>query len=479
MIRNSRKCNRLATADLLWGLLWDLSPGLALAAGIGHEDDMEKAAPLLTRRIAIELVEAVVDHSRPFDIALAEDIRITNLEPRDRAFTRRLVATVLRRLGQIDALIDHCLERPLPRKAGAVRSILRIGVCQVFFMDVADHAAVDTAVELTRDVKLHGFSKLVNGVLRRLLRDGAALLAAQDAPRLNTPAWMWESWEAAYGAETCRKIALAHEAEAPLDISLKGDSAVWAEKLEAVILANGTLRRQPGGAVQDLPGFSEGAWWIQDAAARSVTGLLGDVAGKRVIDLCAAPGGKTLYLAAAGAQVTAVDRSDKRLRRLRENLDRLNLSADVVTADATAWAPPAPADAVLLDAPCSATGTIRRHPDILWNKRLADVDSLAKTQARLLNAAIPMVKPGGLLVFATCSLQPEEGERQIEALLAGRNDVRLDPIQAGELPGFEAMVDGDGMFRSLPSYGPKDSGVPGGINGGMDGFFAGRLRRSS
>ncbi len=428
---------------------------------------MSKKQALQTRATAVELIDHVIRQRRSLDLELAGHAALQRMDVRDRAFVRNLVATTLRRLGQIDALIDACLARPLPRRAEMVRNFLRIGVCQLFFTEVAGHAAVSTAVELAKAAGHTAHVKLVNAVLRRLSREGAGLVADQDAARLNTPTWLWDSWLRAYGPETCRQIATAHLSEAPLDISVSGEPAHWADVLQADVLPSGTLRRKAGGDVSAMPGFAAGQWWVQDTAARMVAGLLGDVRGKRIIDLCAAPGGKTAYLASHGAQVTAVDRSGARLGRLRENLERLSLRAEIVTADATQWRPPELADAVLLDAPCSATGTIRRHPDIIWNKSDADVQSLAAAQLRLLAAAAEMVKPGGTLVFATCSLQPEEGHQQIDAVLSSGAALSLDLIEIEEAPGLAEVIDDQGMFRSLPCHLPND--------GGMDGFFAARF----
>ena len=315
-----------------------------------------------------------------------------------------------------------------------------------------------------------GYKGLVNAVLRRLAREGQALAAGQDAARLNTPDWLWASWSAAYGAETTRAIAEAHLADPPLDLSVKRDAEAWAERLGARVLPTGALRLPPGtGDVARLPGYDDGAWWVQDAAAALPARLLGEVAGRRVLDLCAAPGGKTAQLAAAGAEVTAVERSEARLGRLRDNLARLGLAAATVTADAAEWRPPAPAEAVLLDAPCSATGTLRRHPDIAHLKGPEQLSALTALQDRLLAAALGMVAPGGLLVYAVCSLQPEEGPQRIAALLSGGAPAARIPVEPGELDGLEELVTPEGDLRTLPCQLAEA--------GGMDGFYTCRLRR--
>jgi len=422
------------------------------------------------RRVAFDVLEAVLARKRPLDEAIADHPAFARLAVRDRAFARNLAATTLRRLGQIDALVDRALERPLPRKAARIRNVLRLGLCQILFLGTPPHAAVATAVDLAQELGHGPLKGLVNAVLRRFARQGKASLAAQDAARLNTPDWLWKSWSGAYGETTCRAIAAAHLEAAPLDISVKGEAAEWAERLAATVLPTGSLRRAAGGNVAMLPGFAEGAWWVQDAAAALPAGFLGDVTGRRVIDLGAAPGGKTAQLAARGARVTAVDRSAPRLERVRDNLRRLGLAAELVAADAVDWRPSQPADAVLLDAPCSATGTIRRHPDVARLKTPEDVATLADIQHRLLVAALEMAAPGGIVVYCACSLEPEEGTERIARLFAGGAPAQPLPIGAGEVGGLGELLTADGALRSLPCH-LKELG-------GIDGFYAVRLRRT-
>lgn len=424
---------------------------------------------LPARRAAVALLRAVLARGQPLEDAFEHDSGVAALDARDRAFARLLVATVLRRLGQLDALVSAALAHRLPRRAVGVRDVLRLGAAQLLFLGTPPHAAVATAVALAEADGLGAYKGLVNAVLRRLAREGPARLAAQDAARLNTPDWLWRAWVAAYGRRTARAIAAAHLEEAPLDLSVKADAAGWAERLGAILLPSGTLRRPAGGLVTELPGYAEGAWWVQDAGAALPARLFGDVAGRPVIDLCAAPGGKTAQLAAAGARVTAVDRSADRLATVRRNLDRLGLDAGLVAADAAEWEPPAPAPFVLLDAPCTATGTIRRHPDIQRLKGPDDVAALAEVQARLLARAGMMTAPGGLLVYCTCSLQPEEGRRQVEAFLAADAPFRRAPIRAEELGGLADAVLPDGDAQTLPCHAAD--------RGGVDGFFISRLRR--
>ncbi len=394
---------------------------------------------------------------------------MSQLEQRDRNLAYRLTATVLRRLGQLDALIDMCLERPLPRKAATARNILRMGAAQICFLDTPHHAAVDTSVDLAQAAGQGPYKKLINAILRRLGREGEKLVGSQDAARLNTPDWLWESWLAAYGEDICRQIAEAHLSMPRLDITVKADPAAWADKLGGEVIAGGSIRLSDAGAVTELPGFETGDWWVQDAAAALPVGLLGEVAGKRVADLCAAPGGKTAQLAAAGARVTAVDRSKPRLAVLEQNLTRLNLTADCVEADAAAWEPNEPFDALLIDAPCTSTGTLRRHPDIGWLKSPKDVAGVAGVQGNLLKAAERLIKPGSVLVYATCSLQPEEGPLAIEQFLSSGGPFERSPISAADTGGLSECLTADGDLRTLPCHLASA--------GGMDGFFAARLIR--
>ncbi len=422
-------------------------------------------APVTARAIAAELLEAVLGHGRFLDEAIAGHPGMGVLSPRDRAFARLLAATVLRRLGQIDAALGQCLERPLPDRAHRPRALLRLGAAQLLFLGTPAHAAVGEMVALARPPH----DKLVNAVLRRIAREGEAMLAGQDAARLDTPDWLWRSWTEAYGDAACRAIAQAHLGEAPLDITVKSDPDGWARRLDARVLPTGSLRLAAGGAIAALPGYAEGGWWVQDMAAGLPARLLGPLRGKRVIDLCAAPGGKTAQLAAAGARVTAVDRASRRLERLKANLERLGLEADLVTADAATWRPPAPADTVLLDAPCSGTGSIRRHPDIQRLKTFEDVARMAAVQGRLLRAALEMVGPGGLVVYCTCSLETAEGTARIADLLQGGAPARRQPIAPEEVGGLAELIDANGDLRTHPGQLAA--------LGGLDGFHAARLVR--
>ncbi len=403
-----------------------------------------------TRRAALSLLSSVFDRHRPLEEALDA---LPRLDARDKAAAHRLAAAVLRRAGSLDAVLEPYLRREPPPE---VRTALRMGAAELLLLGTPAHAAVGATVGIVPKP----FAGLVNAVLRKVAAEGPAALEALDGPRLDTPPWLWTAWHAAYGPAV-RDIALAHQAPAPLDLTLAPGAA---PPPGAEMLPTGSARMPPGTRVTELPGFAEGAFWVQDVAAALPARLLGARAGERVADLCAAPGGKTAQLAATGAEVTAVERDPRRAKRLAENLARLRLKASIVEADAAAWAPEGQFDAVLLDAPCTATGTIRRHPDVPHLKRASDVPPMAATQARLLEAAAKLLAPGGRLVFATCSLQPEEGEAHPER--AAAFGLTLDPIRGEELPGLEAAVTPRGTLRTRPDLG-----------GGMDGFFVARFRK--
>jgi len=407
-----------------------------------------------TREGAFDLLSAVLERRRSLDDAFAA---LANLEPRDRAAAHRLAAAVLRRAGTLDAVLEPHLRKEPP---DPVRNILRIGAAGLLLLDTPGHAAVATAVALTRARGLAPFSGLVNAILRKVATGGASAMADLDSPRLDTPAWLWSSW-----GKIARAIATAHQQEAPLDLTLRPGTPV---PEGAVLLPTGSVRFPAGTRVADIPGFDTGALWVQDAAAALPAKLLAVRPGERVADLCAAPGGKTGQLIAAGANVTAVERDPARMERLAGNLARWGMKANLITADILEWQPSEPFDAILLDAPCSATGTIRRHPDVMRLKRQGDVRSMAEAQDRLIAAALGMLRPGGRLVYSVCSLQPEEGAPRIGAAL-GRG-VRSDPFMPHELETIPEARSPDGYLHTHPAIWPEA--------GGMDGFFAARLVRT-
>ncbi len=400
-----------------------------------------------TREAAFALLQAVLTRNSSLDVALDA---LPEMAPRDKAAAHRLAASVLRHTGTLDEVLEAHLRREPPI---AVRHILWLGAAASLFLDAPAHAAVGTAVDLARSKKLAPFAGLINAVLRKVVSAGPAVLDGLDMPRLDTPGWAWASW----GREA-RAIATAHAHEAPLDISAKPGFLLPDE-----LLPTGSVRFPPGTAVTELPGFAGGDIWVQDAAAALPARLLAVQPGERVLDLCAAPGGKTAQLAAAGGIVTAVERDKARMGTLKGNLARLGLKAETILTDAATWRPAEKFPAILLDAPCSATGTIRRHPDLLHLRKPRDVQTLTKAQDALLDAAAAMLAPGGRLVYAVCSLQPEEGAARIDAACA-RLGLKRDPLNLPELP---EAVTAQGDVRTNPGLWPE--------RGGMDGFFIARL----
>lgn len=431
---------------------------------------------LAARRIATDIVDGVLRRRIALDDQLSgktAHLGLATLPDRDRALMRRLAATVLRRLGTLRHLIGGFLDKGFPADAPRTETILLVGAAQILWLDVPDHAAVDLSVRLAQaDRRASRYAGLVNAVLRRVAQ-ARSEFDSSDVTR-DTPAWLLTRWQKTYGDDTARAIASANGHEPALDLTVKQDAAHWAERVHGKVLATGTVRTLAHGAISLLPGFVEGAWWVQDAAASIPAQLFGPLAGKDVCDLCAAPGGKSAQLSNAGANVTAVDRSPARIARLKENFARLKLNVETVAADALEWQPDRLFDAVLLDAPCTATGTIRRHPDVPWLKSENDLGVLTSLQSRLLDRAAGLLKPGGTLVYCTCSLEPEEGEAQIAALLAREPRLERAPIVASEVFGHAEFITPLGELRTLPHYLP-DAADP--RWGGLDGFFAARLTR--
>ena len=406
-----------------------------------------------TRDAAFDLLTAVFERHRALEEALDA---LPAIDARDRAAAHRLAATVLRRAGTLDAVLEPFLKKAPPEP---VRQILRLGAAGALLLGTPSHAAVATAVALARSRGLAPFAGLINAVLRRVTEAGAAALETLDGPRLDTPSWLWSAW-----GRDARAIAVAQQAEAPLDITLKPGAAA---PEGGVLLPTGSVRFPPGTRVTELAGYEEGAFWVQDAAAALPVRLLAPLPGEHVADLCAAPGGKTAQLVAAGAHVIAVEQDAARIARLTDNLHRLRLEAEIVLADATAWRPAQKLDAVLLDAPCSATGTIRRHPDVPHLKRPRDIAQFTEGQDRLIAAAADMLRPGGRLVYAVCSLQPEEGAGRVAAAL--KVGLIVEPFTEPELAFLPEARTKEGYLRTHPGLWPD--------RGGMDGFFAARLIR--
>ena len=435
------------------------------------------ATPGLRARIAAhQIIADVLTGGHALDERFdptAVPSRIIGLDDRDRGLARSIATVALRRLGAIRRAQGQLLERGLPRNCGQVEWILLAGLAQVLFLDTADHAAVDLAVRATRlEARTAGLAGLVNATLRNAIRQREDLLALADPLVDETPLWLAQRWRKNWGAAQALAIAQAHLAEPTLDLTVRRDAAAWAERLGAHLLPTGSVRLIAQTPIVEMEGFAEGAWWVQDAAAALPARLLRPAAGQKALDLCAAPGGKTAQLAAAGCQVTALDRSAERLKTLTANLQRLNLVATPVVADAAAWSGDR-FDLVLVDPPCSATGTIRRHPDVRWTKRAGDVEALAALQARILDNAARLVKPGGTIVYCTCSIEPEEGEAQIAALLRRNPDMRRERIAPGECGITPELITADGDLRTLPCHWPNENPRL----AGLDGFFAARLNR--
>ncbi len=416
-----------------------------------------------SRRAALAVIAKALHHRGGLEEALAAPA-LRELEPRDRGFARALAMTALRRKGGIDRILQARLAKPPPEEVAA---LIGLGVAQLLYLDTPAHAAVSTTMALADGARVgRPFKALINAVLRRVEREGAPALG----PEAWAPDWLLARWRAAYGDDAALAVAAVIPEEPATDITPRdpADGPALAEALEGQALPGGSVRASLRGELSEWPGYDEGRWWVQDASAAVPARLLDVKPGEAVLDLCAAPGGKTLQLAAAGGAVTALDRSAQRLERVRENLGRMGLSAEIVAADAAAWDDGRAFDAVLLDAPCTATGTFRRHPDVLWATRPGDIAKLAETQRRLLDAAAKHVKPGGRLVYCVCSLEPEEGEGQVDGFLQRNPDFRLQPVAPGEGGAPEASATPAGTLRILPSH----------RDGGADGFFAARFVRS-
>ncbi len=437
---------------------------------------MSKANP---RKIALNILNDTIINKQMLDFALSREFANNDIASNDRGLIRMIVSTCLRRKGQIDFIIDKCLNRPLPFKLEAVKNILRIGVTQLIFMDIPAYAAVNTAVELTKSKDFMHQKNMVNAILRRIDREQDIFTKEISSKEyLNHPKWLKESWEAAYGKEKAQAIIKANMSEALLDISVKENPAKWADKLDGTLMPTGSIRLSSYGNVIELEGFTDGSWWVQDIGASIAVKLAGEIKDKKALDICAAPGGKTMQLLAGGAKVTAIDNSPERIERLKENLARTNLQAsEIMTSDFIEWGNKYYSqlqqgyDLIILDAPCSATGTIRRHPDLLHLRRPNDVKNNLETQKRMLRLACGLLKKGGTLIYCVCSLEAEEGEKQIEQILETELPLKLSPIAPNELgKEMSMMITEKGEFRSLPSY-LSD-------RGGMDGFYCARLRKN-
>ncbi|UXS02678.1 RsmB/NOP family class I SAM-dependent RNA methyltransferase [Agrobacterium tumefaciens] len=446
----------------------------ARPAGFGGREDGPSSfqdKPGLSARIAAtRILAAVLEKKTSLDGMLDSENGnpvYRSLSIADRALVRAIVNSALRHLPRIEAALSMLLDGPLPQGARSLHHVLVVGAAQMLYLDVPDHSAVDLAVEQAhRDPRNKRFVKLVNAVLRRLGREKSEIIEAiSEVPVL--PKWFFQRLVEAYGSDVAARISEAQLTPSSIDLTVKSDPALWAEKLGGTVLPNGSVRLgEFEGQIPSLEGFSDGQWWVQDLAASMPVKLMGDIAGKRVADLCAAPGGKTAQLALAGAYVTALDQSANRLKRLKENLTRLGLTAETVETNMLKFNPEDRFDAVLLDAPCSSTGTLRKHPDVCWTKDEADIAKLASLQGQMLRHALTLVNSGGLVAFSNCSLDPSEGEAMVEAVLAENPDFERVPARKEDWPGMELAITANGDLRTTPD-----------MFGGVDGFFSSVLRK--
>ncbi|MEW7008975.1 RsmB/NOP family class I SAM-dependent RNA methyltransferase [Lentilitoribacter sp. EG35] len=446
---------------------------------MAHKSGAEKSElikpGLATRVAATKLLSAIIDKKTSMDGLL--DSKGGNpsylvLSQQDRLLVKAILLSTLRNYGIIDAFIDKLLESPLPGGAVSLRHILRVGAAQILFLDIPDHSAVDLSVEQANaDPRNRRFANLTNAILRRMSREKKKRMPGLIHKSINLPTWFYDRLVTSYGEEQAQDIAKTISTPAPVDITVKSDAQGWAERLGGKALTDSSVRLETiSGAIPSLDGFEDGEWWVQDVAASLPAKLFGDLTGKRVIDLCAAPGGKTAQLIMAGGRVTALDRSKNRLNRLNENLSRLKLSADLKLGKMEAFETDDLYDAALLDAPCSSTGTIRRHPDVVWTKSEEDIGFLANLQFKLLEHSLTLVKPGGQIIFSNCSMELDEGEKMLEAFLEKNSDkVKLEKIDANLCPGFEEAIASSGILRTTPNFKIGDEK-------GVDGFFAASLR---
>jgi 16S rRNA (cytosine967-C5)-methyltransferase len=449
---------------------------------VSHSIEKSEIIPgLAARKCAVLAIDDLLTRSLPLDESLdrilsgAESITLTE---RDHGLARAIAMAATRHLGTIGHALATRLEKGLPLHSGRLESILVAGVAQLLYLEIPDHAAVDLSVRLVQaDPEARRFIKLANGILRTIARERESILFRDVSLELDTPEWLGRRWINAFGSERAKKIAAANMQEASIDLTVKSSPDQWAALLGGIVLPSGSVRLSGRTNISHLPGYADGSWWVQDAAAAIPARLLNPKPGEFIADLCAAPGGKTAQLALSGGDVIAIDRSPKRLSRLVENMNRLNLSVKTEAIDALKYEG-GPFDAILLDAPCTATGTLRRHPDVAWTKTLEDVSRLASLQFRLLKKSVELLKPGGRLIYCTCSLEPEEGEHQIASLLKSDNRVKRLPFNEDEVswlgPELFEAINSQGELRTFPYMLPnKETRLQ-----GIDGFFAARVIRT-
>ena len=444
---------------------------------------------LAARQAAVTLLTRVFDDGRSLDGLL--DTRhgpssYRALSDADKALVRAIVTSVFRHKGEIDFALSHVLDRKPPKNARHLIHTLSVATAQILFLDIPDSAAVDIAVTALRDDKRSTrFTGLANAVLRRLSREKEEITTRQtddEKAVSNMAPWLRKSLRKDYGRERLTNLCRQHMLEPMIDITVKSDPVDWSKKLNGIVLFGNSIRVWNTGRVETWEGYDAGEWWVQDAAASLPAHLLGDIKGKSVLDLCAAPGGKTAQLATLGADVTALEANESRLKRLADNMERLNLSVETQFGDLFEWEADREFDAVLLDAPCSSTGTIRRHPDVQWTKSPQIIEDLAALQKQMIQRAVAFLKPGGRLVFSNCSLNRTEGEDVYAQVLKEDFSLDADPVTEEDLFGLGDVITGQGTVRTLPSHlntieAPSDfPHKPEKLNG-LDGFFAARFSK--
>ncbi len=455
-----------------------------------YQPEPRQRVGLAARKAAAAMLERVVDRHQTFDTITNEKSghgSYQALIAKDRALVRAILLTALRHRGRLEFVLLGALDRKPPQKARHLLHTLHVAAAQILYMDVPDSAAVNLAVTALRDDRRSSrFAAMANAVLRRISREKEAFLEKAHAWQLAFPKWLADLIRRDYGQEKAAAIAAMIAEEPLLDLTLRGDLSrenrdKLVKELQGTRLPTGSVRLDTSTPIEKLPGFDEGAWWVQDAASALPARLLGPVDGLHIADLCAAPGGKTAQLVTSGAQVTSVDISSARLTRLKQNLIRLNLAADVVKADIFEWQSDRKFDAILLDAPCSSTGTMRRHPDVMWVKTAEDTAELAILQRRMISRSAELLKPGGTLIYANCSLLKQEGEDIVADITKSSFELEFIPLKAGEHKDLEQFINKQGTLRTLPSdlpakeLGGADLDIR---SGGMDGFFAARFRKS-
>lgn len=428
----------------------------------GRKDPTRSVRMIGPRVGAFYLLEAVLVDKKSLEFV--EHHTLKNIAPKDRGLARMIAYTALRHNTELDLLIEKFVDTEI--FTPQVTLFIKVGLTQIVYLDIPDHAAVSETINGVFGKALPS-KGMINAVLRRGVEQGRDIIQSHH-DIINLPKYLWRSWVNTYGEKPARQMLKSLQHQAPVDISVTSNPKKWAEKLNGTLLPTGGVRLGKVGTVTKLEGFEDGHWWVQDIAAQIPVHIMGDITGRTVIDLCAAPGGKTSQLLARGATVIAVDHNAFRLQRLQQNIQRLGLGKNltVVLSDAVKYIPDTQADMVLLDAPCSATGTIRKHPDLPFLKDDGLIKSVAKLQRQMLEKARDMVKDNGQIVFATCSLQPEEGEHHMQNLPDG---LKIAPIRRREMGDLFSCITPQGTIRTLPIHYAK--------HGGMDGFFIARLQK--